>query len=117
MMACFMGYPVQKRLPMQLMSFVVIEKDDRYLLIKEASAKWSGEWFFPGGKVNKDETIGDAAEREVREEAGCNVKVKGIFYFRYFKYLISDCLHIYFHGNTSDVHPKHFADENSLDAR
>jgi 8-oxo-dGTP pyrophosphatase MutT (NUDIX family) len=101
---------------MQLMSFVVIEKNNKFLLIKEASEKWGGEWFFPGGKVNCTESVVDAAIREVLEEAGCHVLVNGIFHFRYFRTLLADALHIYFRGYTSDD-PKHIPDENSLDAR
>ncbi|WP_294379089.1 (deoxy)nucleoside triphosphate pyrophosphohydrolase [uncultured Clostridium sp.] len=37
-------------------------------------------WEFPGGKIEKNETIGDAIEREIREELGCTIKFTDVFY-------------------------------------
>ena len=36
-------------------------------------------WEFPGGKVEKDESLFDAIEREIKEELSCTVKAIDVF--------------------------------------
>jgi ADP-ribose pyrophosphatase YjhB (NUDIX family) len=50
---------------------VVIERQGRFLLIKKAKNRVDkGEWAFPGGHLDKDESPLEAVKRETREEIG-----------------------------------------------
>ncbi len=53
----------------------VIEKDGKYLLIKESTKK---EWDFPGGRLEPGENITDCAIREADEESGLKINPIGI---------------------------------------
>lgn len=83
---------------MDLKSFVLIEDDDRMLLIQETSLKWRGKWFLPGGNVKKGERPDVAVVREAREEAGVEVDLTGIFYVKCYQGLFTSKLHIFYTG-------------------
>ncbi len=55
----------------------LVEKDGKYLLIKEAEKKHYDQYNLPGGAVEEGETIQDAAIREVKEETGYDVELTG----------------------------------------
>lgn len=103
---------------MILKSFVLIEKEGRYLLIREAAKKWNGKWFLPGGKVELNETPENAAHREVKEEAGCNINITGIFYFRYNTGFLDNYLSLFFLATIAGEETlKHVADKHSLEVK
>ena len=56
----------------------LIIRDNKILMVKEAKKKCYGQWNFPAGHVEEHEKITDAAIREVYEETGCKVKLKGV---------------------------------------
>jgi 8-oxo-dGTP diphosphatase len=52
----------------------VVKRDNRYLVCQRPTHKrHGGLWEFPGGKLEPNETVVDAAHRELREELGVNV--------------------------------------------
>ncbi|MCE1254864.1 MAG: NUDIX hydrolase, partial [Anaerolineae bacterium] len=55
----------------------VIFKDGKILLVKELS---DGGWTLPGGWMDVDETPGEAVAREVREEAGYEVRADKLLF-------------------------------------
>ena len=56
----------------------IIEKDGKYLLVKENRGRWKGTWNLPAGCLEDQESIIEGACREVFEETGCSVEPVGI---------------------------------------
>ena len=53
---------------------VYVERGDEILLLKRAEGSaLSGQWFLPGGAIERDELPEDGARRELREEAGLEI--------------------------------------------
>ena len=56
----------------------VIPLGERYLLTRRANGShMAGYWEFPGGKIERGETPGEALTRELREELGIMVRAGG----------------------------------------
>lgn len=57
----------------------IIRIDDRRLvLVRRAIEPGYGKWVFPGGYVDRGETLTTAAIREAREECGLDVRLDGL---------------------------------------
>jgi 8-oxo-dGTP diphosphatase len=55
----------------EVVAAVIERRDGHYLLAQRPAGKvYAGWWEFPGGKVESDETPGDALARELHEELG-----------------------------------------------
>lgn len=62
--------------------FGVEERELKLLLIKRGLAPFEGRWALPGGFVRVDETLDEAARRELAEEAGLtNVFLEQLYTF------------------------------------
>ncbi|HVZ12264.1 MAG TPA: NUDIX domain-containing protein [Patescibacteria group bacterium] len=53
---------------------VLILKDNKVLLTQRRGSHGAGEWAFPGGHLEYMESYEECARREVREEAGIEIK-------------------------------------------
>ncbi len=53
---------------------VIIVKNGKILLGKRLSSHGSGDWAFPGGHLELNESIVECAKREVFEETGLHIK-------------------------------------------
>lgn len=53
---------------------VIVNKDNKVLLLQRKNAHGEGTWCFPGGHLEFNEEIEDCVKREVEEETGLGVK-------------------------------------------
>ena len=51
----------------------VISKNDSLLFLRRQNSPAEGQWWFPGGRIRKGETLEEALYREVKEETGLHV--------------------------------------------
>ena len=59
----------------------VIKVDGKYLITKRMEGTHlAGYWEFPGGKVERGETIVDALAREILEEVGLEIRVNRLLH-------------------------------------
>ena len=63
---------------MKIIAGCVVEKDNKILMVQEGLDFCYGQWNFPAGHVNEFENVTDVAVREVKEETGLDVKLKGV---------------------------------------
>ena len=57
---------------------IIKNEDNKYLLIKERKEKYYGMYNLPAGHLEENELLLDGAKREIKEETGYDVNVKGI---------------------------------------
>ena len=58
----------------------IIEKEGKYLLVQEAKKKCYEKWNFPAGHLDFNESLEQGTIREIKAEAGCDVKLDGVCY-------------------------------------
>ena len=59
---------------------VILSQGGKLLIAKRAEGgNCGGNWEFPGGKVEKGETLEQCAVRECQEELGVTVRLTGLF--------------------------------------
>lgn len=59
----------------------VIENENNEILcaLRSPCMTLPNFWEFPGGKIEKDESLKDAVEREIKEELSCGVEFLSVF--------------------------------------
>ena len=65
-------------MPVASVEAIIRDREDRILVLKRNNAPAKGEWWFPGGRVHKGETLSEALIREVKEETGLNIEVANL---------------------------------------
>jgi mutator protein MutT len=53
----------------------IIRREDKVLIAKRKKAFMGSPWEFPGGKVEKNETLRECLKRELLEELGIEVEI------------------------------------------
>lgn len=64
---------------------VLVQKDDRFLLIKRGQEPSKGVWTVPGGHVELGESLEQTAHREIAEE--CNIKIDALKLLDIFEFI------------------------------
>lgn len=54
---------------------IITDDTGRIVLVKRAIEPGYGKWVFPGGFIDRGETVEDAAVREAREECGLDIRL------------------------------------------
>ena len=57
---------------------IIKNEDNKYLVIKEKKEKYYGMYNIPAGHLEENELLFNGLKREVKEETGYNVDIKGI---------------------------------------
>lgn len=52
----------------------IVVKNGKLLMVRRSNEPDARRWSFPGGKVDRGETLSDAASRELAEETGVSAK-------------------------------------------
>lgn len=64
-----------RRMPILCVDGVILNPQGQYLLVKRTNAPMQGDWWVPGGRVLKGETLEAAFRRKMREELGIEVTI------------------------------------------
>ncbi|ARM75657.1 NUDIX hydrolase [Acidianus manzaensis] len=59
--------------PLVAVGGVIVNEENKVLLVKRSKPPNQGDWAIPGGKVEYGETIFDAVKREMKEETNLEV--------------------------------------------
>jgi colanic acid biosynthesis protein WcaH len=67
-----------KNAPLVAIDFIVLDKENNVLLGKRINEPAKDFWFVPGGRVRKDEFIGNASKRISKDEFGVELEYESI---------------------------------------
>lgn len=85
---------------------IVIEKDDQFLMIREAKSDVYGKLNFPSGKVEVGENLIEAAKREAFEESGLEVEITHLISIYYVNWDDDKGLSVRFNFKAKVIDPK-----------
>lgn len=100
---------------------VILTINGQFILVQRANEPLKGEWWVVGGRVLKNETLLECAERKVREEIGLlpmNLEMVGIYEDSYPKSefgVPTQSVSIVFTGEINEYSPK--LDATSVDIK
>jgi len=63
---------IKNKLPLLCVDILLFH-NSQFLLIKRNNSPALGQWWFPGGRIHKGESIFDAAKRKCKEELGIEI--------------------------------------------
>lgn len=75
---------MSKEMSHRISAGAIVEREERLLLVHHKKAGHYDFWVSPGGGVKGEESLHEAAVREVREEAGLNISASRLLYIEEF---------------------------------
>jgi 8-oxo-dGDP phosphatase len=102
-----------------IVACIIVNDQDRLLMIQEAKESCYGKWYIPAGKVLQGESLKQAVIREVLEETGLRFEPSGIFSVEYIPETTNSLLWTRYGitGKTTGGHLKSVKDSSSLCAK
>ena len=79
---------------------LLIRAKDKFLLGRRINKPAQGEWFFPGGRVFKNETLKEAIIRKAKDELGLDIADKNIYFIGIDEHFFDDSR---FGGSTHNI--------------
>lgn len=68
---------IHKLLPLVCTDAVVVDRSGKqFLFVRRKNKPQKGDWWFPGGRIFKNEKLREAVLRKVKQEAGLPAKIK-----------------------------------------
>tara|TARA_B100001093_G_C26128692_1_gene718122 strand:- start:123 stop:551 length:429 start_codon:yes stop_codon:yes gene_type:complete len=68
---------IREVIPTACVDLIVIN-NNKFLLLKRSESPAKGEWWFPGGRIYKSETISETVERKGFEELNIQLAIKEV---------------------------------------
>ena len=81
-----------------IVSQVYVKKDNKILMVQENKESKKGKWNMPAGKLEDNESIIDAAIRDIKEETNINIKITGLIAIQQNITSIGQLIILYFKG-------------------
>lgn len=75
---------MSKEMSHRISAGAIVEREERLLLVHHKKAGHYDFWVSPGGGVKGEESLHEAAIREVREETGLNISTSRLLYIEEF---------------------------------
>lgn len=66
---------IVESVPILCVDGIIMNEKGEYLLVKRVNRPLKGEWWVPGGRVEKHETLEGALHRKIKQETGLKIKI------------------------------------------
>ena len=66
---------IREVIPTVCVDLVILNKDEQFLLCKRKENPAKNQWWIPGGRIFKDESILECAIRKGKEEVGLDIQI------------------------------------------
>lgn len=72
---------ILEEMPIVCIDSVIVNASGEYLLVKRNNQPLKGEYWLPGGRLMKNETLREAVKRKMNQELGIDVEIEKLLGF------------------------------------